>query len=250
MTRRSPRSGAGVALLAMTAVLALAACHGPVPAGPGTASPAPTPRLSVPGTHTQVVTYQVTSPVSALIVTGHTGNITVTAGTGPAVSVAEQIAYSSTRPATRHTLTGGTLTLAYSCKLQLVCGVAYVITVPRTMAVRAATTTGAIRLSGLAGPAEASTDAGFISASALSSAAVSLRTGVGGINAAFAAPPATVSAATDAGSIKLSVPDTVSYQIRAHTYVGMITVTVPRSSSSARTITARTNVGTIVIAAA
>lgn len=136
------------------------------------------------------------------------------------MSVTEQIAYSSTRPVTTHSLTGGTLTITYSCKLQLACGAAYIVTVPRMVA------------------------------SGLSSASVGLRTSVGGINASFTAAPATLSAASDAGGITLRVPASVSYQVTARTYVGKTTVTVPRSLSSARTITARTNVGAIVIAPA
>jgi hypothetical protein len=79
-------------------------------------------------------------------------------------------------------------------------------------------------------------------------APVSLTNNVGAINAAFAAPPATIQAATRVGAIKLRVPDSTAYRVSADAHIGKATVSVRESASSAHAITATTDVGAIVIA--
>jgi hypothetical protein len=204
------------------------------------------PGFSVPGTHRTTATYQIAAPISTLVVTGRAGNVTVTGGTG--TSVTQVAGYSSTPPVTRRALSGRTLTISYSCPTQVVCGVAYVIKVPSDVSVRAMDTAGAVRLSGLAGNVTAETRTGLISATGLSGPAVSLTTDVGGISAAFTRPPATLRAIARVGAIRLSVPGGVSYQVTADAHVGKATISVPRSTSSAHTISASTDVGAITIA--
>src|SRR2546429_4520648 len=64
---------------------------------PGTASASP--GLSVPGTHKATARYQITAPVSTVVIVSHVGNVTVTGGTGPGASVTQQVYYSKTPPA-------------------------------------------------------------------------------------------------------------------------------------------------------
>jgi hypothetical protein len=204
------------------------------------------PSFSIPGTHESVQSFQVTAPVSTLDVTSHLGDITITGSSSNTVSVTEQMAYSSTLPVTSHAVAGGTLTVGYTCPAQAVCGVAYIITVPRGVTVTATTATGAIRLSGLTGPSlTAKVDAGFIDATSLSVADASFTVDVGGVTATFTAAPQTLSATTKAGGIALHVPTTTDYQVSA---TGKSTITVPESTTSAHTITASTDVGAIQIA--
>ena len=122
-------------------VLATTACHTATAATPrlsvSAAEAAATPSLSVPGTHTSVATYRIASPVSTLVVTSHVGNITVVGSDRSDVSITEQVAYSSTAPSTTRTLAGRTLTVGYSCHVQLACGVAYIIDVPDGVTVQA-----------------------------------------------------------------------------------------------------------------
>jgi hypothetical protein len=217
------------------------------PASAHTAAASASPGLSIPGTRKATAVYQISSPVSTVIVTSHAGNITVTGGSGSATSVTEQAAYSSTPPVTTRTVSGKTLTITYSCPVELVCGVAYVVQVPRDVTLQVKADAGAIRLSGLAGDVTAKADAGFISATALSGASVSLTTEVGGITATFTGTPATIQALARVGAITLHVPGGATYKVSADADVGKATVSVPQSSSSGHVITATTNVGTISI---
>ena len=253
MHRIRPRR-AGLVLAAGLGALALAGCQ----SGSGTATPASTvspasasasasPGLSVPGTHRSSATYQVSSPVSTVVVVSHVGDVTVTSAAGPGTSVLQEADYSKTPPVTTRTLSGTTLTITYSCATQLVCGVAYVVRVPRDVAVQATAGAGSVQLSGLAGKVTAQTKAGVITASGLTSSVVSLTTDVGGINAAFTSPPGTLRAVARVGAISLSVPGGASYQVTAEAHVGKATVSVPRSASAGHSISATTDVGAIRI---
>jgi hypothetical protein len=231
--------------------LALAGCHrtGTAAPSPGTAtaSASASPGLSIPGTHRATTTYQVSAPVSTVVVDGHVGNVTVTGGSGPVISVTQQADYSRTPPMTTRTVSGNTLTVTYSCPAQVVCGVAYTLEVPRSVAVQVTAGTGAIRLAGLAGNVTARADVGLISATGLTTTSASLTTSVGAISASFAAAPATVLASARVGAITLRVPGTASYKVTANAHVGRAAVSIPQSPSSTHAITATTDIGAIDI---
>jgi hypothetical protein len=224
--------------------LALAGCHAASAASPAATA---SPRLSVPGTHKSTTVYRISSPIGTLVVTSHVGDITVTGG-GTATLVTQQVAYSSTPPMTSRTVDGKTLTVTYTCRAQVVCGVAYVIQVPRDVAVRATAGAGAIRLTGLAGSVTAKADVGYITGTSLAGGRVSLTTDVGGISAAFAAAPAAVAARTRIGAVTVRVPGSASYRVSVHDHLGKVTVTVRQSASATHAITATTDVGAILIA--
>ena len=258
---RGLRPGACVLTLAvMLVALLLAGCSTSSSATPSSASATPSsasatpssasasPGVSIPGTHKATAVYQISVPVSTVIVTSHAGSVAVTGGSGPAISVTERVTYSRTRPVTSRAVSGQTLTIGYTCPTEIVCTVSYVLRVPRTVAVQATAGAGSIRLAGLAGNVTAKADVGLISATGLTGASVSLITSVGAINAAFAAAPATVQATARVGAITLRVPGTASYQVSADAHIGKAAVSVPQSASSAHAITATTDVGAIVIA--
>ena len=238
-----------IAGLLGAAGLALAGCQATgTTSSPGPATASASPGFSVPGTHRATAAYQISSPVRTVVVTGHVGDVTVTGGSGTGISVTEQADYSKTPPVTTRTVSGTTLTVTYTCPAQVVCGVAYTLRVPRTVAVQVTTGTGAIRLAGLAGNVTAKADVGLISAAGLEGASVSLTTSVGAISASFAAAPATVQAVARVGAITLHLPGGVSYKVSADAHLGKATVSAPQSSSSAHAITATTDVGAILIA--
>jgi hypothetical protein len=236
---------------------ALAGCHTASAASPATSpakpasAPATTasasPGFSVPGTHKSTAVYRISSRISTLVVLSHAGDVSVTGVSGPVTSVTQQADYSSTPPVTVRAVRGTTLTVTYTCPVQLVCGVGYVIQVPRHVAVQVTAAAGAIRLAGLAGSVTAKADVGLISATGLTGAAVRLTTGVGGISAAFTAAPSIVAALTRVGAITLRVPDTATYKVIADARLGKATVGVPQSSSAAHVISATTDVGAILI---
>ncbi len=237
-------------LLGMAGCTSSSSQAGSPPAGNrapgGTASASP--GLSVPGTHQATARYQITEPVSTVVIVSHVGNVTVTGGSRPGVTVTQLAYYSKTAPATTRTVSGKTLTITYDCRTQLVCGVAYTVAVPRSAAVRVTAGAGAVRLTGLAGSVTAKADVGLINATGLTSASVSLTTRVGGISASFAAAPTTVRASANVGAITVHVPGTTSYKVAADARVGKTTVSAPQSASSSRAITATTDVGAIVVA--
>ena len=101
-TRRAGSVALITALLG-TAGLGLAGCTSSssspgAGSSPGTASASP--GLSVPGTHKATARYQITTPVSTVVIVSHVGNVTVTGGSGSGVSVTQQVYYSKTPPAT------------------------------------------------------------------------------------------------------------------------------------------------------
>jgi hypothetical protein len=260
MGRRLRPGACVLALAALLIALLLAGCSTsssalpssasatPSSATPSSASASASPGVSIPGTHKATAVYQISVPVSTVIVTSHAGSVAVTGGSGPAISVTEQVTYSRTRPVTSRAVSGQTLTVSYTCPAEIVCSVSYVLRVPRTVAVQATAEAGSIRLAGLAGSVTAKADVGLISATGLTGASVSLITSVGAINAAFAAAPATLQATARVGAITLRVPGTASYQVSADAHIGKAAVSVPRSASSAHAITATTDVGAIVVA--
>ncbi len=260
----SARRAGSLALPLIGGLLALAGCQatgapGPAPSSASSASkatatgPAATasasPAVSIPGTHKATTAYQVSAPVSTVVVISHVGDIAVIGGSGSATSVTQQIVYSKSPPVTTRTIRGKTLTVSYTCRTQLACGVSYVIQVPRDATVQVTAGAGSIRLSGLAGRVTAKADVGLISATGLTSASADLTTGAGAISATFAAAPTAVRALARVGAITVRVPGSASYQVFMHAHVGKATVSVPQSSSAARDITASTDLGTIVIGA-
>jgi hypothetical protein len=215
----------------------------------GTAAPGAnaSPGVSIPGTHRATAVYAIASPVTALVVTSRVGNVTVTGAGGSTASVTEEITYTSKPPVTTRSVSGGTLTVGYSCPVELVCAVVYHIRVPRTAAVQVTANAGRIALAGLAGQVTAKADAGIITATGLTGASVSLTTDVGAITADFAAAPVTIAALTRIGAITLRVPSAASYMVIANASFGQATVRIPQDPSAPHTIRATTDVGAILV---
>jgi hypothetical protein len=232
----------GIALAACAVLPALGGCG--VLASTGTnAAPGPGASAAAPRTYT------ITSPVTTVIVNGGAGTVSVTGSHRGTVEVTEQAYYSNSKkpPVTSHPVSGGTLTLSYSCPAQVTCGISYDVAVPSGTAVRVSDREGAVTLASLSGPVTATTIAGVITATGLASPTASLSSHAGSVTAAFSAVPASVSASTNAGPITLTLPPAAAYKVSAHTYVGNSTVTVHQSASSAHVITASSDLGSITI---
>ena len=247
MFARTGRAGA-LAVLTGAAVLAVSGCY----VDPGQQL------------QHQAHTYRVSPPVHTLVISNRVGDVQVTGGAGR-VSVTERIRYRHQLPQTTHAVRAGTLTLTGSCPISQACDVEYHVQVPSgtmvrvddrvgnirltalTGQVRARTGAGGVALRSLSGAVQVRENAGSISGSDLSSATATLNTNVGSIDLSFSTAPATVAAVTSIGSISLRLPGGVAYAVHASTGVGTIRVTVPRAASSARSITARTQTGSITI---
>lgn len=200
-----------------------------------------------PGARTSVRTYSVTAPVASVVINGGAGAITVTGSERATVQVTERLHYSKTPPPTRHAMAGSTLTLSYTCPIQLDCGVGYEVLVPRGVSVRAVNRVGSVVLTSISGPVTVQTIAGAVTATSLGSPSASLKSNAGSVTASFSAVPASIQASTSAGSVTLIVPGSVAYRVSAHTHVGSATVTVRQSASSDHKITASSGVGSVTI---
>ena len=209
-------------------------------------------------------TYAVSSPVDTLVINDRVGDVRVTGGAG-GVSVTERISYRHQPPTTTHAVRAGTLTLTGTCPISVACDIEYHVRVPPATTVKISDRVGNIRLAALTGRVTAHTNAGgmtlrslsgavqvsdragSMSGSDMSSATATLGTDVGSIDVSFSAPPASVTAATDVGSVTLRLPRGVTYAVHASTSIGSIDVTVPRASNSDHSITARTRTGSVTI---
>jgi hypothetical protein len=191
--------------------------------------------------------YTVSAHITTVVINGGSGSIDVTGSARHTVLVSQQASYSKKVPTVTHTVSGSTLTLGYICPSQLVCSVSYTLQVPRGVTVRAGTAAGSVTLTSLGGPVTARTDAGLITANGLTSPTANLKSNAGGIVATFTAAPGSVRATTNIGAITLNVPDSASYKIDTHTYVGSSTVNVRKDAGSPHVISASSDLGSITI---
>ncbi|MER7766201.1 DUF4097 family beta strand repeat-containing protein [Kitasatospora sp. NPDC096140] len=194
----------------------------------------------------RTVSYGVAEPVKELVVEGENGGVQVT-GDGDTVSVVEKQNYQGAAPKSTHEVKDGVLRLTYDCDH---CGIGYTVRVPAGTKVRVKETNGGIRLTGLAGDAEADVKNGGVDASGLSSAQVKLTAVNGGVRADFAAAPTKVEATTSNGGVRVKVPTGEAYAVDAHASVGGVDVGLPSQSGAARSITARAETGGVTVSGA
>jgi len=191
--------------------------------------------------------FTVSARVTAVVINGGSGSIDVTGSSRSTVAASQQLSYSGKPPTVAHALHGTTLTLSYTCPGELLCGVSYAVQVPAGVSVTVATGTGPVTLTSLAGTVSARADAGLVTAVDLRCAVATLKSNAGGVLATFSAAPRSLTATTNVGPITLTVPGSVAYRLSTHTFVGTSTVTVHRSSSSAHSISASSDLGSISI---
>ena len=206
-----------------------------------------TPTPSIPDAQTSAHKYKVTADVGALIVDAPFGNITVTGRNRPGIEVFADATYSSAPPDITRNVSGGTLTVGYTCPTQVQCRVTFVIEVPTDTAVSAVTSTGSIWLKNLTGAATAKAGAGYIYGTGLTGQTASFSTDAGGIDAAFTSPPVAVTANTMFGTIEIQVPTTATYHLITSAVAGRVIVTVPQGTAATSTITASTNLGSVEV---
>ena len=200
------------------------------------------------GSHNPPATrFTVTAPVTSLVIHGGSGSVDVTGTSGSAVTVSQQASYSSSPPTASHVLRGTTLTVSYTCPTELLCGESYVVQVPRDVAVTVSTSAGAVTLTSLAGTVSARAAAGLITAVDLRSGVASFNSNAGGVIATFSVVPRSLTASTNVGPITLTVPGSAAYLVTAHTVVGTSTITVRRGDSSAHSISAHSDLGSISV---
>lgn len=205
------------------------------------------------GTTSNQNNYTITDPVTYLTIDNPVGSTQIEATDATTVSVTEQLRYTGNPPQTSHMITDGRLTLSYTCPSGAinvsvdVCSVTYVVQVPRQLAVQIDGKVGAVTLSGLAGQLTLTSRTGSINATGLTSRTVRARASAGTITLAFTAPPTTVDAQTQVGSITVQLPAETAYAVDARGEIGTVEVTVEQDSGSAHRVRAHSQVGSVTV---
>lgn len=230
-------------------------------------------------------TFTVPQRVDAVTLASYGGPVRITAGAVSRVQVTEAIAYDKAAggpPAVIRSVSGGRLTLGDPACGQGDCAVAFTLTVPpRTTSyvssaggqvsvsgtagrttidsgsgvvnavqlsgpLTVSTSGGALLIDGLAGDLSADSGSGFVDAQGLTSAKVTVSTGGGPAVLGFGAPPRSVAARSDSGSIRIGVPGG-PYALAADSGGGLESVEVPTDPRAGRSLTVNTGGGTLLI---
>lgn len=210
------------------------------------------------GTTTTQNTYTITEPVTSIKIDNPVGNTQIEGTDATTVSVTEQLSYTGDPPRTSQAITGGQLTLSYTCPSGLrmppppavdvnICGVTYVVKVPRRIAVQIDDEVGATTLNGLAGPLTVTSSTGNVDATELTSGKVTARASAGTITLGFTTPPTTVDAQAQVGSVTVRLPAGTAYAVDAGSQVGSVEVTVQRDPGSAHHVTVHSQVGSVTV---
>jgi hypothetical protein len=231
----------------LTPSAALAACAAAVTLAASLTGCGALGQLGATAHYPAATAFTIDSRVTSVVIEAGSGSVDVTAAHRSTVRVSQQASYSKKPPMPRRVLNGTTLTLSYTCAVELSCSISYTVQVPPGVAVRVAGGTGEITLTSLSGAVSAHASAGLITAVDLRSASVSLTSNAGGIIASCSVAPRSLHASTDLGTITLTVPGRVAYKVSTHTYVGTSSVTVRRSATSRYAISASSDVGSVSI---
>lgn len=172
--------------------------------------------------------YTITEPVTSLKVDNPVGETQIEGTDGTTVSVTEELSYTGNPPQTSHSIIGGQLTLKYVCPSRVVdinvCGVTYVVKVPRRIAVQIDGNLGDTTLTGLAGQLTVTSSAGDIDGTGLTGGVVTARASAGTITLRFTAPPTTVDAQAQVGSVAVRLLVGTTYAVDAGSHVGDVEV--------------------------
>ncbi|RCG32580.1 hypothetical protein DQ384_03550 [Sphaerisporangium album] len=186
--------------------------------------------------------YDVTGDVGVLRVDSDSGAIVVTESRRSGVHVTETLHWKSTKPATSHPVSGGTLRLEHKCEGDWGCDVDYKIEIPRGLDVRLETGSGDITLRSLTGELQARTGSGVIDARDLGGGRAVAETGSGDVELRFATAPRNVEVDTGSGDGVVHVPQE-SYHVTLDTGSGSHTLELPNDAASPRRIIVRTGSG-------
>lgn len=198
----------------------------------------------------QEQSYEVTEPVTALVVDAQAARVVVEAGDGP-VTVTEIHRYDDQRPTTSHQVDGQTLTLTQTgCENDGIgrCDVEYRVRVPSATSTDITAAAGGVTVTNLAGNVSVTTQAGAIEGTGLSGDQVVVTTKAGAATLEFTEAPSMLRATTDLGAIELRVPGDQTYAVDVGTTVGASKVSVQRDDASTHKIEVKTQVGAVSIA--
>lgn len=229
----------------------------------------PPPSAAPAGKLTRTRHWQLSSAgLRGVVLRTNSGSITVGGDApGSAVAITARPFYQGAAPIVSSHVSGGVLTVSALCPNRngnrSSCKVTVQVGLPRSVPVRASTGFGAVSVNnmtgsvavtddvgpvalfGLTGPVTATDDNGSIRGHGLDSRTVKLSAQVGSIGVAFSAPPDSVYATDQVGSVAITVPVSASYRVAASAQVGTATVTVPQAANSTHVIIASSQVGSV-----
>jgi len=207
--------------------------------------------------------------VSRVEIVLDSGNITLSPGQAGQVVVDRRLRWKHVKPVVTEVWDGGTLRVSSVCPNQDNCSVDYTLRVPASVTVSAHTAagdvtahevTGAMDLRSESGDIKVTNpgaqvriqgDSGNITGTGLRSTDVEVHTSSGDITLGFTVPPSTVTAVTQAGTVRIAVPRAGSgsdgYQVHASTTSGQRQVRIRQDSAGQRSITASTESGDVII---
>ena len=198
---------------------------------------------------TQELTYQIEESLTALVIDARAADIAIVVGDGP-VTVTEEHRYSRTKPTTSHQLQGQTLRLTESgCGNDddVRCDVGYLIQMPKAMSTDITAQAGAVRLDGLDGDIQVTTQAGAVDGHNLTSAEVTIQTDAGAASLDFATAPTLVQATASLGAVELHLPSATAYAINVEASVGASSISVDQDPNSTHRIRVHTEAGAVKI---
>jgi hypothetical protein len=206
-------------------------------------------------TTTESQDHRITVPVDRLSVRAGAGDVEVTGSDVPGVLVHEVLRYAhGRRPRTSRAVHDGALTLGYTCPhvrswQSRACGVSYRIQVPRGIPVTAETGVGHMRATDLAGTLRLTDSTGDVVGTGLTGGDVTAVTDVGDVRLRLLATPARVRGSSATGDVSITVPAGHPYRVSARTDVGHRHVSIPDDPSAPSAIDARTDTGSVRVAA-
>jgi len=211
-------------------------------------------------------------PGSRLVLDANNGSIHIAPGQPGRVEVDAHLHYSQLSPAKPTArLEGDRLILRDGCRnfINFICDVTYDLRVPATLALRADSGNGDLRVSGITGELDLRTSNGAISsdgvpaqlrlqtgngaitATGLHASVVDARTSNGTVQLSFLQAPRQVTARSSNGDISIAVPPQGGpWRVEAETSNGKRTIDIPTDPAASNTITARTSNGDITLSRA
>lgn len=199
--------------------------------------------VDVDAEHKKTNSYEVTEKVGKLSVVTTAGKVTIVEKDISQIKVTEKWNWEGgTEPTTSHKVDNGTVDLAYKCGNKD-CWVSYDIEVPRGTGTHVETDAGEVRLTGLSGDLDVSTEAGKIDGDGLTAKQATARTTAGSLELTFTSAPASVDAKTTAGRATVRVPGGQSYNVDVDATIGDTDVTVTKDANAASKIKVRTTAG-------
>jgi hypothetical protein len=185
-------------------------------------------------------------------------DIVISPGSGPGIRIERRARWVGSRPRPHYRDHDGRIDVRDDCPSVFgvavslfafhdPCSVTYRITVPAGQAVRLASGSGDIVLTGLGGRVTAGTGSGDVSASGLTGKTVLLASGSGDVSAIFERPATSLRATAGSGDVSLTVPGG-RYAITASTGSGDRSVSgITDVASAKHSIYARTGSGDVSI---